>query len=80
MIKILSKMVFVVMGAFHFLFNYALFMFNYVQGNTRWIYDNNSIGEATLEAMLMTIFIPFFFIGLAIFIRDVIKTIPRIRH
>ena len=64
MIKILSKVVFLVMGIFHFVFNYILFMWNWIQGNNLWVYNNNSIGEANIEAVMMTICMPFFLYGM----------------
>ena len=70
MIKILSKVVFLVMGIFHFGFNYILFMWNWIQGNNLWIYNNNSIGEANIEALVMTILMPFFLYGMILYGRE----------
>lgn len=63
------------MGIFHFVFNYLLFMWNYVQGNTRWIYNNNSIGEANIEAVLMTLLMPFFLYGMILYGRELYEAI-----
>lgn len=63
------------MGTFHFGFNYILFMWNWSQKNHRWIYNNNSIGEANIEAVMMTIMIPFFLYGALLYGRELYETI-----
>ena len=63
------------MGIFHFVFNYLLFMWNYIQGNTRWVYNNNSIGEANIEAVLMTLLMPFFLYGMILYGRELYEAI-----
>lgn len=75
MIQLLSKLVFLVMGIFHFVFNYILFMWNYLHGNTIWIYNNNSIGEANIEAVVMTICMPFFLYGMILYGRELYEAI-----
>ena len=80
MIKIFSKVVFITMGAFHYMFNYALFMWNYMQGQTRWIYNNNSIGEATTEAIVMTLLMPFFVYGAKLIIVEISDKIKSTEH
>lgn len=75
MIKIFSKVVFLVMGIFHFVFNYILFIWNWIQGNNLWIYNNNSIGEANIEAVMMTILMPFFLYGMILYGRELYEAI-----
>ena len=75
MIKIFSKLVFIAMGIFHFIFNYIVFMWNWVQGKTMWIYNNNTIGEANFEAISMTLLLPFFVYGAYLYIKEFKKSL-----
>lgn len=69
LLKIFSKIVFLIMGLFHFSFNYLIFMWNWIQGKNIWMYNNNTIGEANLEAALMTLLMPFFIYGAYLYIK-----------
>ena len=73
MIKIFSKAIFVIMGSFHFTFNYLIFMWNWIQGKNVWAYNNNSIGEANFEAISMTLLIPFFLYGMYLYVSELRK-------
>lgn len=73
MLKIFSKSVFVVMGIFHFTFNYLIFMWNWVHGRNMWIYNNNIIGEANIEAISMTLLVPFFTHGMCLYVSELRK-------
>lgn len=70
MLKIFSKCVFAIMGVFHFLFNYLVFMWNWIQGKNVWVYNNNTIGEANLEAISMTLLLPFFIYGAYLYTKE----------
>lgn len=59
---------------FHFAFNYVIFMLNHVNGVYVWKVNSNIIGEANLEAVIMTLIIPFLIVGVReILILTVIK-------
>ena len=58
------------MGTFHFLFNYSVFMINYLNQNYVWSFNCNGIGEAHFEAVFMTVTVPFVMYGLVTAVND----------
>lgn len=70
MLKLFSKAVFLIMGLFHFSFNYFIFMWNWIQGKHIWMYNNNIIGEANFEAISMTFLLPFFIYGAHLYVKE----------
>lgn len=69
-IEFISRLIFLVTGAFHFLLNWSIFEINYFRGVYVWKMNINSIGEAQFEAILMLILIIPFLIGLFYFAND----------
>ena len=70
LIEIISRTSFLVLGTFHFFYNWVIFEINYVNGIYVWKVNINSIGEAQFEAWMMIVLMPFFIAGLFYFIND----------
>ena len=69
-VEIVSRLTFLVVGTFHFLFNWFVFEINYFNGVYIWKMNINSIGEAQVEALILAVLIFPFLNGLFYFIKD----------
>lgn len=69
-IELISRITFIVISVFHFIFNLVIFEINYLQGNYRYIYNINAAGEADFEAVMMIVILFPFLIGLMYFLGD----------
>lgn len=69
-VELVSRITFLVVGTFHFLFNWLIFEINYFNGVYIWKMNINSIGEAQIEAWVLLVLICPFFNGLFYFVKD----------
>lgn len=69
-VEVISRLTFLVVGTFHFLFNWIIFEINYFNGVYVWKMNINSIGEAQVEALILAILIFPFLNGLYYFVKD----------
>lgn len=69
-VELISRLTFLVVGTFHFLFNWVVFEMNYFNGVYVWKVNINSIGEVHAEAVILAVLIFPFLNGLFYFIRD----------
>ena len=69
-LEVISRITFLVIGTFHFLFNWSIFEINYFRQTYVWKMNINSAGEAHIEAIMMTLLIFPFITGLLYFIND----------
>ena len=69
-VEIISRLTFLVVGTFHFIFNWLIFEINYFNGVYVWKMNINSVGEAHIEALILAVLIFPFINGLFYFIHD----------
>ena len=69
-VELVSRITFLVVGTFHFLFNWLIFEINYFNGVYIWKININSIGEAQIEALILAVLIFPFLNGLFYFVKD----------
>lgn len=69
-VEVISRLTFLVVGTFHFLFNWLIFEINYFNGVYIWKMNINSIGEAQIEALILAVLIFPFLNGLFYFVKD----------
>lgn len=69
-VELISRLTFLVVGTFHFLFNWLIFEINYFNGVYIWKMNINSIGEAQVEAFILVVLLFPFLNGLFYFIND----------
>ncbi len=77
-LEIYSRLTFLIIGSFHFSFNWYIFELNYIRGTYRWIMNINAIGEADIEAIIMLILLFPFLLGAWYHIKDFKKIIDEV--